>query len=323
MKSFILAGGFATRLWPLTERRAKPLLPLAGEPLLTHLLRRIPADVSVTVSTNAIFARDMQQWASTIKDRAILEILVEDSGHDDSKLGALGAVAKWITDRQIQEDVLLLAGDNFLELDLARFIACGRGNPLLAACDIGSLESAKAFGTVILSEEANTSGCRTVTAFEEKPEKPRSTFVSTGCSLLPASSLPVLVEYAHEKPDNIGGIFEEFLRRKMPVDCFLFSERWRDIGSFDSYMALHCDVLKGKQIIDPTASVDSSSILRGSIDIGPKSVIRGSTLTDCIVFGAATIDNCVIDHCILDEKCELTGVDLTGKMLRAATVLKR
>ncbi|MEK7217912.1 MAG: NDP-sugar synthase, partial [Patescibacteria group bacterium] len=48
MQAFLLAGGFATRLWPLTEKRAKPLLPLAGKPIITHLLENIPEGIPVT-----------------------------------------------------------------------------------------------------------------------------------------------------------------------------------------------------------------------------------------------------------------------------------
>jgi GTP:adenosylcobinamide-phosphate guanylyltransferase len=66
MHAFILAGGFATRLWPLTEKRAKPLLPLAGKPLLTHLLEKIPRDIPVTVSTNAAFANGFSEWQKMI-----------------------------------------------------------------------------------------------------------------------------------------------------------------------------------------------------------------------------------------------------------------
>src|SRR3989344_4686281 len=139
MKAFVLAGGFATRLWPLTEKRAKPLLPLAGKPLLTHLVEKIPKDMQITVSTNAVFAKDFEMWregchaerrrsmtggkspfASAQGDT--VKILIEDTGHEGEKLGALGAVAKWVTEQKIDDNILLLAGDNYIGFQMQEFL---------------------------------------------------------------------------------------------------------------------------------------------------------------------------------------------------------
>ena len=320
MQSFILAGGFATRLWPLTEKRAKPLLPLAGKPLLTHLVEKVPADMNITVSTNGLFGDDMRNWAKTL-DRKNIDILIEDAGHDDHKLGALGAIAAWINQNNIDDDILLIAGDNFISFDLQKFCRHYRGNPLLAAYDIKDLELARSFGTVILND-ATASVDRTIKAFEEKPKNPQSTWVSTGCYILPKNTFPTLLAFAKEHPDNIGGIFEEYLRKGLTVDCFLFSELWSDIGSFDSYLATHKAVVGTKHVIHPDTKIDADSQLKGSIAIGPKTTVRNSTLTDCIVFGNTTIDNCVLEDCIIDEDCHLEGVDLSRKMLSRETVLQ-
>ena len=319
MRVFILAGGFATRLWPLTEQRAKPLLPLAGQPLLSYVLAQIPAELSVTVSTNAVFAQDFKKWRKGIGRRNV-EIIIEDTGHEDEKLGALGAVAQWLSAEKIDEDLLLLAGDNFVGCSMDTFLRLHRDRPLLAVHDIGDLELAKQFGTVVTEE--GTDPLRTVTSFEEKPLHPKSTFVSTGWWFLPKSSLPVLKEYAQLHPDNVGGIFEEFLRRRISVDCFIFREIWKDIGSFESYLSLHREIVDGRVIIDGSSAIGKDVTLRGSIDIGPGVRLGESTLIDCIVFGKTTILDCVLERCIVDEGCVLEGVDLTDKMLRAGTVLR-
>lgn len=322
MHCFILAGGFATRLWPLTERRAKPLLPLAGKPLLTHLAEKVPADIPITVSTNAIFADDMRQWAKTINGRKV-EVRVEDAGHDDHKVGALGAIALWIREESIHDDVLLLAGDNYVSFDIGAFTQLFSGNPLLAAFDVKDLDTAKSFGTVILSDEKKENGLMTVNAFEEKPANPRSSCVSTGCYVLPASSLPILCDFAVSHPDNIGGVFEEFLRHKLTIDCFVFTDAWKDIGSYLAYMALHKEVVGTQHFIDPSSSIDKDTSLTGAIAIGPKTSVVTSTIEDSILFGSSTIEDCIIRECIIDEGCTLKGVDLTGKMLRRGTVLKK
>lgn len=349
MKAFILAGGFATRLWPLTERRAKPLLKVAGKPLISYVAESVPADIPVTVSTNAAFGDDFKAWQKE-SGRKNLNVFIEDAGHEDQKLGALGALARWVREEKIDDDVLLLAGDNYADWNMAEFLGLFQGTPLIAGHDIGDLDAARKFGTIVLEKNSPLSrlttnesakadergvpgegqgvgagggGTDKVLSFEEKPSKPKSTIVSTGFSILPKATLPVLLEYAAKHPDNIGGIFEEFLRRSMPVNCFVFHGLWKDIGSFEAYLALHRDVVGDKVIAHQSAAIDAGSTLKGAIDLGPKTRIVKSVLTDCIVFGDAVIDDCVLTRCIIDEGCLLKGVDLTDKMIRAGTTLSQ
>lgn len=327
MRAFILAGGFATRLWPLTERRAKPLLQIAGKPLISYVVESIPADIPVTVSTNAAFGEDFKRWQKE-NGRKNVSIFIEDAGHEDQKLGALGATSRWIEEEKIDDDVLLLAGDNYADWDMPAFLQLFKGTPLIAGHDIGDLDAARKFGTIVLENLPSPAGRGAggegdqVVSFEEKPAKPKSTIVSTGFSVLPKSTLPILREYAAKHPDNIGGIFEEFLRRKMPVDCFVFQGLWKDIGSFEAYLALHREIVGERVIAHQSVVLSHDSILKGAVDLGPKARIEKSVLTDCIVFGETTIRDCVLTRCILDEGCVLEGVDLTDKMIRAGTILR-
>jgi glucose-1-phosphate thymidylyltransferase len=314
MRTFILAGGFATRLWPLTEHRAKPLLPLVGKPILTHIVEKLPADFHVTVSTNAAFEEDFDEWQE--KFGRPVTVYIESALHDDAKLGALRAVADWVTREKIDEDVLLLTGDNYLGFDMATFLAAYRpGTPLLAAYDIGDLDRAKKFGTVVLGPDGTS-----VAAFEEKPAEPKSTFISTGCSVIPAGLLPVLVGYAKDHADNIGGIFEEFLRRTIAVDAFTFADPWFDIGSFEAYLEA-TKLLVGDNVVKDDASRFDGCERTGSVVLGAGSDAIRSTLTDTVVFEGCFIEDCVLENCIIDNRCTLRGVELSGKMLRADTTL--
>ena len=314
VRTLILAGGFATRLWPLTEHRAKPLLPLVGKPILTHIVDKLPKEFHVTVSTNAAFEEHFDAWQKEV-GRPVT-VYIESALHDDTKLGALRAVGDWIEREKIAEDVLLLTGDNYLGFDMAKFLAAYRpGTPLLAAYDIGDLEHAKKFGTVILGKDGHT-----VEAFEEKPKEPKSTFISTGCSVLPASVLPILVEYSKEHADNVGGIFEEFRRRDHPVDAFTFTEPWFDIGSFEAYLQATM-LLVGDAEVHGDHSRFEDSKRTGSVVLGKGTDVVRSTLTNTVVFDDCFIEDCVLENCIIDNGCSLRGVDLSGKMLRADTTL--
>jgi glucose-1-phosphate thymidylyltransferase len=314
MQTFVLAGGFATRLWPLTEKRPKPMLPLKGKPIITLLVEGIPSGMPITVSTNAAFENDFRTWIADL-GRADIRLIVEGTRSNDKKLGALGAIAQWVEQEKIDDDILVLTGDNYLGFSLSHFLEKFHGNPLLAAHDIADRERAKAFGTVLVDKNGTT-----VTGFEEKPREPKSTLVSAGCVILPKATLPILLEYAQQHPDNVGGIFEEFLRRGVPVECFTFSEAWMDIGAFHSYLDAHRSLVGNATIVDPTASTTGLTC-DGSVTVGARCHIEGSELHDCMVFDDCDIRDCSLTDCVIDTGCVLKGVDLKGKMLRAGTRL--
>lgn len=316
MHAFILAGGFATRLWPLTEKRAKPLLPIAGKPLLTHIIEKIPADIPVTVSTNAAFGDDMQKWSETV-GRRNMTVRIEQTKHDDEKLGTLGATAQWIEAEKIKDDILLLTGDNWFGFDMQEFIGQFDGIALVAAYDIGDRSKASSFGTIIADD-----GSANIRAFEEKPKEPKTSLVSTGASILPQSVIPDLLAYAKVKPDNVGGIFEELLRLGRPVHCFRFREPWFDIGSFEQYLDTTRSIVADRFITGKGSTMKEGKQI-GSVVLGENSSVLASTLEDTVIFDNCVIEDCVLRDCVIDDGCILKGVDLTGKMLRAGTRLIR
>lgn len=315
MHAFILAGGFATRLWPLTENRAKPLLPLAGKPMLTHIVEKIPVGIPVVVSTNAAFEQSFLDWKKTVT-HPNLTIRIERTKNDDEKLGTLGATAQWITEEKIEDDILLLTGDNYFGFDMNTFIAQFSGkSALVAAFDIGDKAKASAFGTIL------TEG-KKITGFEEKPAEPKTSLVSTGCSILPKSVIPDLLAFAKVKPDNVGGIFEELLRLGKEVECFRFEDAWFDIGSFETYLEA-TQKLVGAQTISGEGSTITDTTTDGSVVIGAQTHIQKSKIENTVLFNNCTIEDCVLDRCVIDDGCELRGVDLSGKMIRSNTRLIR
>lgn len=317
MKAFILAGGFATRLWPLTEHRAKPLLPLAGKPLLTHIIEKIPAHIAIVVSTNAAFGDSFTEWKKTL-NRPNVTVRIEETRSDDEKLGTLGATAQWITQDHIEDDILLLTGDNYFGFDMNTFIARYKpGTALVAAYDIGDKARASAFGTIVLQPDGTH-----IAAFEEKPMNPKSSLVSTGASILPISVLPDLLAFAKVKPDNVGGIFEELLRLGKTVECFTFSEPWFDVGSFETYLDA-TKLLVGNVLHATKDGRMEGGTADGSVVIGAGTTVKKSILRDTVIFNDCVIEDCVLERCVIDEGCELRGVDLTGKMIRAKTRLVR
>lgn len=317
MRAFILAGGFATRLWPLTEKRAKPLLPLAGKPILNYIIDSLPKFMPIAVSTNAAFGDDFLEWQKQYNYPSV-EVVIEQTASDDAKLGTLGALSQWLRMNAIDDDILFITGDNYFGFPLQECIDAFTGIPLVAAHDIHDELEASRYGTVVTQDRV--SKISRVVQFEEKPKQPKTTLVSTGASILPRSVLPILHEYAKHKPDNVGGIFEELLVQNIAIDCIQFAEPWFDIGSFWAYVDATKTLVGTTPHLAHTAILQNT-ITHGSVVLGERSHVSNSLLENVIIFDDVRIENCVLRNCIIDNHCMLENVDVEGKMIRERTRL--
>ena len=315
MKCIILAGGFATRLWPLTENKAKPLLHLKDRPLISHIVEKLPEDTEIIISTNAVFEEEFRKWAENFKDRNI-KIFVEDSEGDEMKKGALGATALVIKMESINEDLMLLAGDNYFGFEMQDMLDRFTGNPLLAAYDIKDKEKAKKFGVVVQRDGK-------AAEFQEKPEEPKSTLVSTGCFLFPAKNLKDIVDYAKEHNDDLGGVFEYLTGKGETIDVFHFDEPWVDIGSYEAYLQANKDLLAGEVIEEEGVKKEGFNEFIGGVYLGENATIRDSIIDHSVILKNCEIDNCVIRNCVIDENCTLKNLDLSHKMIRQGSQIEK
>jgi glucose-1-phosphate thymidylyltransferase len=222
MKCLILAGGFGTRLYPLTIYKAKTLLEYKGKPLLSHIMDRVQEDIDTLVSCNRKFEADFRRWQKSAARQ--VELCVEDIWTHEQKKGAVGSLEFWVSSKNIAEDLLVIAGDNYFEFNLAEFISAYNGrNVLVAVYDISDRSKASRFGVVSLDGNH-------IVELREKPAQPHSSLVSTGIYMFPPRIFPLLSRYCAEgKKDNLGS-FIAHLIEKDEVHARTFTETWRDIG---------------------------------------------------------------------------------------------
>src|SRR5437870_10195128 len=129
MNALILAAGYATRLYPLTLNKAKPLLEVAGKPIIQWVLGKV-ADVpnleTIFVVTNDKFASDFQAWANRYQaqqPKHAIKIVNDGSKSDDDKLGAIGDINFVVTRENLTRTALLVvAGDNLFSESLSGFV---------------------------------------------------------------------------------------------------------------------------------------------------------------------------------------------------------
>ncbi|MBM3118153.1 MAG: nucleotidyltransferase family protein [Chloroflexi bacterium] len=230
MKSLILASGFGTRLYPLTVIRAKALLEYKTKPLISHIVGKIPQDIDILVNTNKKFEADFRRWQGTLTRE--VDLCVEPVFTEEQTFGAVGSMDYWIKTKNIADDLLVIAGDNYFEFDLRQFIAAYNGkNALVAVYDIGDKSKASQFGVVRLD------GHR-IAEFKEKPAQPKSSLIATACYILPPRIFPLLSKYsAQGKKDNLGSFISHLVGRD-EVHAYAFTELWLDIGNIDVYQSL-------------------------------------------------------------------------------------
>jgi glucose-1-phosphate thymidylyltransferase len=234
MNVLILAAGYATRLYPLTLTRPKQLLPVAGKPMIDYVLDNI-APIGgidrVYIVTNAKFADQFQRWADDYRaTKAKLDFtVVNDGSTDDSnKLGAIGDMHLVINREQINDDLIVVAGDNLFSEKLTGFgeFCRTKNQPVLAVYDVGNLEEIKKYNAITFDLEGR------ITFFEEKPKQPTSTVTGIALYYYPKATLPLIRQYVAEgnNPDQPGRLVQ-WLYPRVPVYIWRVPGLWFDIGS--------------------------------------------------------------------------------------------
>ena len=234
MKVIILAAGYATRLYPLTLTQPKPLLPVAGKPMVEHVLDNlapIAAIDRVYVVTNAKFATHFQTWSEhyrATKSKFEFTVVNDGSTDDSNKLGAIGDI-NLVVEREnlASSDLVVVAGDNLFSQSLEGFAAEARKHPAaIATYDVGDLEAIKKYNNI----ETDSNGV--VTHFEEKPKHPSNTITGIALYYYSKEVVPMFGRYLAEgnNPDQPGR-FVQWLYKLKPVFAYQVGGTWFDIGS--------------------------------------------------------------------------------------------
>jgi glucose-1-phosphate thymidylyltransferase len=250
MRVLILAGGFARRMGKLGEKTPKSLLPVAGRPVIEHILEKVralgsagSAQVStISVSTNKKFEQSFMDWMGGTGSVHDVGLVVEPVTEEGQKLGSIGALQFFIEQENVDDDLLVINGDNIFQFSLNGLVDFFREKNtfVFGVYDTRSVSEAMKMG-VVLSDQNGM-----VMDFEEKPGKPKSTTVSTGIYMFPRESLPLIKQYIDDgnSPDRMGDLLV-WLMKRQSIHAFVFRERWFDIGSADTYRQAEEEFGKG------------------------------------------------------------------------------
>jgi NDP-sugar pyrophosphorylase family protein len=289
VQAVILAGGFGTRLRPLTSTRPKPLIPFANEPFLLHTLRQLAAGGFTEVVLSTMYLPEAFDQLLPEARKAGVEVVLSS---EDSPMGTSGAVKRLA--HLLDGTFLVLNGDVLVDVDFQRLVALHRERQAAATLALVRVPDPSAFGLVPVDTDDR------VTAFLEKPGPDEDAWVTdlinAGVYVLEPS---VLDHVPAGQPSSFErNLFPSLLASGAPVFGYELHGYWRDLGTPIAYLAAQFDLLEGRLHLPINATergrsqwfaddtrIEEGAVLRGPILVGP-----GATVEDeGRVFGPAVL----------------------------------
>ncbi len=235
MDCILLAAGYATRLYPLTENKPKALLTMGSKTILDLVLEkveRIKEINNIYVVTNHRFAQQFEDWAKDYKGKKNVEILDDGTTNNDNRLGAIGDMKFVIDQKKIDDEIFVLASDNIFDFELTDMMEIyhDKNADVISAHYIEDINTLKAMGVLELGEENK------VISFVEKPAEPKSHYGAPPFYIYKKETLALIDQYLKEgnNPDAPGH-FIPWLITKAPVYAYTFDVMTIDIGTPESY----------------------------------------------------------------------------------------
>ncbi len=307
MKAVIMAGGFGTRMRPLTINLPKPMIPMVNRPIMEIIVELLKKH-KLTDLISVVFYQP-EVITEYFKDGKEFGIQMAYKAAE-SDLGTAGSV-KNCQSMIGKERFVVISGDVLTDFDLSAAIKFHEQNKAKATMILTRVENPLAFGVVITSKDGK------IERFLEKPTwgEVFSDTVNTGIYILEPEVLDLIPEKSEF--DFSKNLFPLMLKEGMPLYGYIAQGYWADIGNLDQYRWAHQDVFAGKvniQIpgspdkkdgkvlwtgakchVDPTAQLSGTVVLGDNCNIGKGAKVINSVLGDgCQVEEGAVLTNAIL-----------------------------
>jgi glucose-1-phosphate thymidylyltransferase len=234
VKALILAGGYATRLYPLTKKFPKPLIEIKGRPIIDYIIDKLELVGGLNeiyVVTNNKFITNFRRWAKTVKSSKKITLVNDLTRSNRDRLGAIGDINFVIKKKKVKDDLLVVGGDNLFSGSLQGFLDASRKHVFSAGIGLYKLKhkkDASRYGVVKLDK------LKRVIGFQEKPRHPESSLVAMCLYYFSKNYLYLVNAYLQEKKKKADatGSYIIWLKDKAQVYGHVFSGSWFDIGDY-------------------------------------------------------------------------------------------
>lgn len=322
MKAVIMAGGEGTRLRPLTSMRPKPMVPIVNQPVMEHILGLVKHHgVSEVVATLAFMPRVIQEYFGDGEEWGMhISYAVEET-----PLGTAGSV-KNAEELLRDSSFVVISGDALTDIDLSEAMRFHEAHDGPVTIVLTRVPDPSEFGVVITGENGR------IERFLEKPTWGQvfSDTINTGIYVLD----PLVFDFIPEQGvyDFSSELFPALMAAGHNLYGFIADGYWCDVGSYDSYLEVHRDILDGKaKIFVPGtrarndvwvgkgADIDPTADIGSHVVIGENTRVRaGARLGDYTVIG----DNCLVGRdveiersIVWDDSFLGAGADVRGAVL--------
>lgn len=304
MKAVIMAGGFGTRIQPLTCNLPKPMIPLVNRPIMLHIVELLKkhhiTDLVMLLYHQPMVIKNFFRDGADFGVRITYVTPLED-------MGTAGAVK--YAEKFLDERFLIISGDLLTDFNLKKIVDFHEDNKALATITLTSVKDPLQFGVVV------TDKSRRITQFLEKPGwgEVISDTINTGIYVLEPEIFKYIPE--GENFDFSQDLFPLLLKNKEPLFGYPVKGYWRDIGNTDSYREAHNDIFRGRinvKIDEPKqdlvgkdlrigadVSLNDTKAVEGTVVIGDNSQILGSAQIKDSVIGR----NCTIESGVKLSRC--------------------
>ena len=231
MTCVVLAAGYATRMYPLTLNFPKPLLEIGGKRIIDWLLDDMESsgvDRTVVIS-NHKFIDQFSSWARTRRNTIVID---DGSVDNDHRLGAVKDIEFAIESLNLDDDLIILAGDNVLDFSFKKFIEYGKakGTTCIMRHYQPSIEKLRKTGVVVVDENDR------VLSMEEKPQSPKSNWAVPPFYFYTREDSKMIKEgIAAGCGTDAPGSFISWLVTKRPVHAYEMPGHRYDVGSIEGY----------------------------------------------------------------------------------------
>jgi glucose-1-phosphate thymidylyltransferase len=231
-----LVAGYATRLYPLTKDRPKPLLPVGGIPMINYIMRQIDGIDEIDevyLVSNDKFSRHFEEWAKGYNSPKKVFVLNDGTNSPENMLGAIGDICFTIKAMDINDEMMVICGDNLFTYSLKDYVAYYKSVKADCVCakETDDTEMLKAFAVATVNADG------IITSLTEKPPVPESNLAVYGSYIYTKQTIPMFKYYADEGTNSMDapGNFPQWLYTRKPVYCYKFDGECFDIGTHRAY----------------------------------------------------------------------------------------
>jgi glucose-1-phosphate thymidylyltransferase len=241
MKAIIIVAGYATRMYPLTENTPKALLPLRGKPVIDYIIEQLnrlePVDEIIVVSNDKFYPH-FSEWAKTAPTKLPIEVLNDGTTSNENRKGAVGDVQFAISEKNISDEITVIAGDNYFTYDLREQYDFYRktGCDTITGKELDDIEQLKAFAVALLDPDGK------VLELEEKPAVPKSNMAIYATYFFRKETVPLFKRYLDEGNNaDLIGSFPSWLYKLHDIYAYKMNGGCYDIGTIEMYEKMNSE----------------------------------------------------------------------------------